>query len=201
MNFARAVCFFLGLLLLSALPVSSQKPPDPSHFSVVGVTIGQDNLATLQSKLGPVKKCRTKEHDGVDIAGYTDSTNDVVFEFGEVGGGEVTGFYLTRPHRSLGCSFAHLPSTISELTTTGGIHLGMAKEEFVRIFGPPKSRIGNLWKYDWTLETKYTDEERKKAASEGYSVSDSYLIGITIEATFSSGGALRYFYVSKLEVT
>lgn len=86
MNFAKAVYFFHGLFLLLAVPMNSQKSPDPSHLSVVGVTIDQDNLATVQTKLGPVKKFRTNEHDGVDIAGYRGSTNDVVFEFGEVGG-------------------------------------------------------------------------------------------------------------------
>jgi hypothetical protein len=96
-----------------------------------------------------------------------------------------------------------LPSEISELNTKGGIHLGMTEEEFGRIFGRPESRTPEgQWKYDWTLEAKYTEEEKKAAASAGYTVSATYLVGITIEARFAkSDHTLQYFYISRLEVT
>lgn len=200
MVLTSALLFFVWTIRCFAFPESGQKPPDPSHFSILDVTIGQDNLATLQGKLGAVMKCHTNEHDGVDIAGYTDSKENIVFEFGEVGGGDVTGFYLSRPGRSLGCSLSRLPSKISGLTTKGGIHLGMTEAGFTSVFGPPKSKRDNLWKYDWTLDAKYTEEEKEKAAKAGEKILDTYSIGITIEARFS-GGVLRYFYISKLEVT
>lgn len=197
MILATALLFFGGAFTPAE---NGQKPPDPSHFSILDVTIGQDNLTTLQSKLGAVKKCHTSEHDGVDIAGYTDSKENVVFEFGEVGGGDVTGFYLSSSRSTLSCPPSHLPSKISGLTTKAGIHLGMRQEEFVRIFGPPKGQTGDLWKYDWTSEAKYSEEEKKKAAKAGYAVPNKYLIGITIEARFAEG-VLQYFYISKLETT
>jgi len=196
-----SVLFFLvGTFPWLALGESDQKPPDPSHFSILNVTIGQDNLTTLQSKLGTTKRCHTNEHDGVDIAGYTNSKENVVFEFGEVGGGDITGFYLSGPRRTLGCPLSPLPSNISALTTKGGIHLGMTEGDFSRMFGSPKSRTNNLWKYDWTLDAKYTDEEKEKASKAGEKVPDTYSVGITIEARFSRG-VLRYFYISKVEVT
>jgi hypothetical protein len=195
-----ALLFFVGTFRWITVPESGQKLPDPSQFSILDVTIGQDNLATLQGKLGAVKKCHTNEHDGVDVAGYTDSKESVVFEFGEVGGGDVTGFYLSRPRRTPGCPLSQLSSKISGLATKGGIHLGMTEGDFASIFGPPKSRTDNLWKYDWTFDAKYTEEEKRKAAKAGEKIADAYSVGITIEARFS-GGVLRYFYISKVEVT
>jgi uncharacterized protein YkuJ len=200
--FSQALLLFLAAISLLGSSENKQKPPDSSHFSILSVTIGQDDLAMLQSKLGPVKKCRTTEHDGVEIAGYTYSKENLVFEFGEIGGGDVTAFYLSLPSRTTPCPFSRLSSQTSELTTKGGVHLGMTEQEFIRMFGPPTSRTGRgQWKYDWTREAKYTEKDRKAAAEKGYSVTgDTYLIGITIEARFAKG-VLQYFYISKLETT
>ncbi len=191
--------FFLGVLPWLMSPTNGQKPPDASNFSILGVTIDQDNLATLQKKLGPVKKCHITEHG--DIAGYTDSKENVVFEFGEIGGGEVTGFYLSSHRQATGCPLSPLPSRIVELTTKAGVHLGMTQQEFVHVIGSaPSRRTGDQWKYDWTLEAKYTEEEKRKAAAAGYSLSDTYLIGITIDARFSEG-ILQYLSIAKVEST
>jgi len=53
---------------------------------------------------------------------------------------------------------------------------------------------------DWTLEEKYSEEEKAKSANAGRPVSDTCLQGITIEAEFQKG-KLAYFYISRLETT
>ena len=65
--------FFLALFQPFQFPDTKQKPPNSYHFSILDVTIGKDNLVTVQKKLGTGKQCRAKEHDGVEIMGYTDS--------------------------------------------------------------------------------------------------------------------------------
>jgi len=194
--------YLLSLFQLFQLSETKQKPPDSSHFSILDVTIGRDNLVTLQSKLGTGKKCRAREHDGVEIVGYTDSKQNLVFEFGEIGGGDVTGFYLSLPSQPAHCPVSRLSPQTSGLVTKGGVRLGMTEQEFVRIFGPPGSRSGRgQWRYDWTTEAKYTDEEKRAAAAAGHALpADTYLVGITIEARFVKG-ALQYFYISRLEST
>src|SRR6266849_9942365 len=129
-TFSWALCLFLMALPLDMHSESKQKPPDASQFSILGVTVGEDNLATLQSKLGPVKKCRAKEHDGVEIAGYVAATENIIFEFGEVGGGDVTAFSLSLPSQRFGCPMSQLSPQSSGLTTKGGVHLGMTEDEF-----------------------------------------------------------------------
>ena len=64
------------LLVFPGLPNQRQKeqPPDTSHLSVLGLTIGKDTLATLHDKLGPVKMCHTKEH--VSVAGHPGWVSD-----------------------------------------------------------------------------------------------------------------------------
>ena len=197
---ASVLYFSLGVFPWLAPSEDRSKPPDPQHFSILGLTIGADNIETLQTKLGPVKKCHTREN--VSVAGYANSKEVLIFEFGEVGGGDVTAFYLGPPSQKVSCPLSQLSSQNSELVTKGGVHLGMTVDDFVHIFGPPMSR-GNKgqWNYDWTREAKYTEKDRKTAAAAGYEVSgDTYLVGITVKAQFKSG-VLQYFYISKLETT
>jgi|SRR5580692_6929441 hypothetical protein len=81
-----------------------------------------------------------------------------------------------------------------------GVRLGLAQQEFVGIFGPPASKTPS-WTYDWTVEPKYTEQEKKDAASAGHPVpADTYVVGITIEADFRNG-KLSYFYICRLEST
>jgi hypothetical protein len=194
--------YLLSLFQPFQLSETKRNPPDSSHFSILEITIGKDNLVTLQGKLGTGKKCRAREHDGVEIVGYTDSKENLVFEFGEIGGGDVTAFYLSLPSRLTPCPLSRLSAQTSGLVTRGGVHLGMTEQEFVRMFGPPESRSGGgQWEYDWTTDIKYTDEEKKAAAAAGYPVpADTYVVGITVEARFVKG-VLQYFYIAKLEST
>ncbi len=197
----RALCIYLVLLQPYPYLASKEKPPGDSHFAILNITIGKDNLQTVQDKLGPTKKCHTKHHDGVDIAGYTDTNETLVFEFGEIGGGDVTAFFLSMPSRTTECPLSPLPARGSNLATNAGIHLGMIEQEFVTIFGDPttKTRL-NQWKYEWTLEPRYTEAEKKAAASAGHPVPDTYLVGIIVEAKFRND-KLIYFYISKTEST
>ena len=199
---SRTLCVFLTLLQPSQYSVGKEKPPSDSHFSILHITIGKDNFQTVQDKLGPAKKCHAKWHDGVEIVGYADTSEELIFEFGEIGGGDVTALSLSLPSRTTGCPPSPLSARASHLATDGGVRLGMTAQEFVSIFGDPdtKTRSGH-WKYDWTLEPKYTEAEKKAAASAGYPVpSDTYLVEITVEAKFR-GGKLIYFYIAKLEST
>ncbi len=197
----RALCVLLVLFQPHQYSTSKGKPPSDSHFSIRHVTIGKDNFQTIQKELGPTKKCHTKQHDGVDVAGYADPDESLVFEFGEIGGGDVTAFFLSVPSRTTECPLSPLPAGVSHLATNGGVRLGMTDREFVNMFGDPQSKPQpNCWKYEWTLEAKYTEEEKKDARSAGHPALDSYLVGITVEAKFKDG-KLIYFYIAKLETT
>ena len=201
-NMCRALCVFVLLLRQHSYSASKEKPPSDSNFSIQKVTIGKDNFQTLQDKLGPTRKCHTTHHDGVDIAGYADSTEALVFEFGEIGGGDVTAFSLSLPNGTAKCPLSRLPTGVSELATNGGVRLGMTDREFVSIFGDPQTKTrSNYWKYEWTLEVKYTEGDKSAAASAGHPApADTYLVGITVEAKFQEG-RLIYFYIAKLQST
>lgn len=95
---------WIAVFLIGIADGERRNAPDASQFTVLGVTVGQDNLETLSAKLGPVKKCHTSHH--VEIVSYRNTNEELVFEFGEVGGGDVTGFHL----RSIGRA-AHCPAT------------------------------------------------------------------------------------------
>jgi len=195
------ICIFLILLQPYQYSVSKEKPPNDSHFSIRHITIGKDNFQTLQAKLGPTKKCHTTHLDGVDVAGYAAGDESLVFEFGEIGGGDVTAFSIGSPSEMTECRLSPLPAGVSHLTTNGGIRLGMTDQQFVSIFGDPQTETGpGFWKYEWTLDAKYTESEKKAAASAGHPVPDTYVVGIIVEAKFKDG-RLIYFYIAKLEST
>ena len=194
------LCIFVTCIPCVGVSESRKQSLKPNHFSILCITIGKDNLKTLETKLGAVQKCGGTEHDGVDIAGYTISGKKLVFEFGKLGGGDVTGFYVSSLPAAPDCPLSQLPPRISKLATDAGVRLGMTEKDFKRLFGSPKNLVGGLWNYDWTYEEKYSEDDKRKAADAGYTVGNTYLVGITIQARFNKR-ALQYFYISKLETT
>jgi hypothetical protein len=195
--------FYVFLLLQLSQPWAEKpNPPSDSHFSILDVTIGKTNSRAIQDKLGPAKECHSKRHDGVEFVGYANANEELVFEFGEIGGGDVTGFSVSLPGRTTGCPLSPLPPRVSHLATKGGVRLGLTQQEFVGIFGSPASKTrSGLWTYDWTLEPKYTEGEKKAAISAGHPVpAATYIVGITIEAEFKNG-KLSNFYICRLKST
>jgi hypothetical protein len=199
--------FLLALLALfqssQGVPTAKeqQRPPTNLQFSILGVTVGEDNLKTLQKKLGPTTRCRDGEH--AYIAGYTNSREDLIFEFGEVGAGDITGFYIRPAQRPMRCSLSPLPSG-SGLKTAGGVHLGLARAEFVHIFGLPENQAKrSSWKYKWSWQEKLQDDGPKKANT-GTVVVDpaSDMVDVTVfaQAKFD-GDSLRYFGIWKVRST
>jgi hypothetical protein len=190
-----------GAFLSLVQPISGQQQgsPDPSHFTVLGITVGRDDIKTLDAKLGSVKKCHTHRH--MQIAGYRNATEEVTFEFSEVGGGDVTGFCLGATHAKQECPLSQLPLSFSIVSTAGGVHLGMSEEDFVRIFGPPPARAKDgKWEYSWSWEQQLSDEQKKEASRvyPGASVSRGE-VSVRVKAYFSNH-TLREFCISKLEV-
>lgn len=195
----------LTLLILTVVhPTAScagQKPPDAVHFSILGVKIGEDSLESIENKLGKVTKCRINGH--ISIAGYTSSKEELIFEFSEVGGGDITGFYI---HASSvpshdGCTLSRIPEGVSNFNTGGGIHLGMTAKEFVAAFGSPEnSSKESDWKYHWAWKAKLTDEERQAGSrtTPASTPPETADISVWIEARFVRG-ILSYFHISKLE--
>ncbi len=173
--------------------------PDESQFTIAGVTIGHDDIASLRAKLGPVRKCHTRHH--VEIAGYSNANEELIFEFGEVGGGDVTAFYLRPKELASECPTSKLQGDLHELSTNGGVHIGMSSDKFLAAFGPPASKTKDgEWQYSWNWEQPLTEEEKSRAAAvfPGEDVSKGE-VSVSVRVRFSLG-VLRYFYISKLGV-
>lgn len=172
--------------------------PDRLQTTIWGVTIGVDNLRTVQDKLGPTEECHVSEH--LTTLGYVVGGQSLLFEFSDVGAGDVTGFILRRSERKRGCVLSPLKGPSPRPKTDGGVHLGMKREEFLHLFGPPhrKSSRG-AWVYQW-LQTEDLSESDKKALARsplklrGVTKAD---VLTTIEARFSMH-TLAYFYISKV---
>jgi hypothetical protein len=175
--------------------------PGAEQFHILGIRIGVDNYESLQSKLGAVAKCRTPEH--ITTSGYKNSKEEVVFEFSEVGGGDITGFYV-RPSTEIlheECPRSALPAGLSEIATGGGVQIGMNERNFFVAFGIPRGRsVGTDWKHHWEWESDLTDAERQvfKNARPGAVAPTRKDVSIWVEARFARN-RLSYFHISKVE--
>lgn len=197
----------LGVELTSTLLLGcvargqEEQRPSPVHFTILEVTIGKSDFAGLQKALGPAKLCEWEE-EHTAVARYEFGGEELLFEFSDVGGGTVTAFYFGPPGQ-MGppCAASALTRTTKTLSTSGGVHLGMKDDEFVKFFGRPEKKTKQgQWEYYWEWKEEMTDEQKARYAKDrpGKAI-PAVSVAVTIQATFSNG-ALRSFYVSKLEV-
>jgi hypothetical protein len=186
-------------LLCPGVSLSAVTEPDDSQVTLSGVMVGRDTLKTVQEKFGPSKPCVVSEH--LTKLGYIVGNETLLFESSDIGGGDITGFVLRLSETPPGCNLSSPRTSIESLKTDGGVHLGMTRDEFTRLFGSPKSKSKNgTWVYQWTSTRDLTMAQQKAAAQSfpGVGSSGSVDILTTVEARFSTKG-LTYFYISRIK--
>jgi hypothetical protein len=196
----KLLSYLVFLLLFARLTRGQQQgPPDDSQFTALGITIGRDDIGTIREKLGSASKCHARGH--VEVTVYRNTSEEVIFEFGEVGGGDVTGFRFRPIHRPSECPPSKLPASVSRISTAGGVYLGMKEDEFAHVFGSPHAKTKDgRWEYSWRWDQQLTDEQKKQAAVvfPGAGVSKAE-VSVNVRADFSNH-VLCDFQVSKVEV-
>jgi hypothetical protein len=186
-------------LFCPSVSLSAATEPDDSQLALSGVIVGRDTLKTVQDKFGPSKPCVVSEH--VTKLGYIVGNETVLFESSDIGGGDITGFVLRLSEAQPKCNLSSPRTGIADLRTDGGVHLGMTRDEFTRIFGSPKNKSKNgTWVYQWAHTADLTKAQQKAAAQSfpGAGASGSVDILTTVEARFSTAG-LTYFYISRIK--
>jgi hypothetical protein len=190
----------LMVVLIVAKDLRSEAvEPGKPHYTIVGIVVGNDTLTSVQEKLGPSKRCVVSEH--LTTIGYAVANETVLFEAGDIGAGDITGFVLRTPQSKPACSLASPRIKVARLATDGGIHLGMTKVAFTKLFGrPQKTTSKGTWVYQWMRTQKLTEAEQQvlRQSSSGLSDADTMDILTTVEARFSSE-ELAYFYISRIK--
>jgi len=172
--------------------------PGDSQLTVLGVLVGADTLKTVQEKLGAAKPC-VSEH--VTMLAYNLGKETVLFESSDVGGGDITGLALRPSETRPVCNPSSPRTGLVSLRTDGGVHLGMPRDEFTKMFGSPKRKKQNgTWFYQWLRTENLTKSQKQGVAQSfpGLETTGSVDILTTVKARFSAKG-LTYFYISRIK--
>lgn len=130
-----------------------QKPSSPdlsSHLGLLGFTLGKSTLADVRNKLGASNPgaCSTEVEASkvvCYVSGGPDKTR-VLFASGFAGGwSSLDGFKVTSQSLPADC---HLHCKVTqeigrEIRTTGGLRLGLTRDELVALLGDPTETKGD----------------------------------------------------------
>ena len=160
-------------LLLSCLAAAAQTDtvksptvgqPDVGSRTILGITLGQANLAQVQAKFGPAKLWRdgdasTAEMKVCYLSAEPDAVAIVFASNAEMAGppeNQVTDIRIVElaayKDRS-NCRNLTIPG--NEVTTTNGLGLGLTRQRVRSILGAPTSIAGSTWEYSWTSTYQY----------------------------------------------
>jgi hypothetical protein len=155
-------------LLLSAVLVAHAQHPSDRFRHLLGFTLNQDSLASVQRRLGASKLIETgdaAEYEASVSYIFKNLGTVVSFKSGEMGGGTQLLQYELRRAASFdssSCAVATIYVSSPEQLNVGGLTLGMTPEEF-------KKQIGRtlVWDKDTaraTIEFRHTYSAAEYAA-------------------------------------
>lgn len=145
-----------------AIPTASGGNPDrhPS-MSLLGISLGHANLASVQEKLGRAKVWGDGDAGSAEtkVCYTTRGADPVVLEFAsnaEMAGPPENNVTTIRILR--GATYQErskcpsLTISASELRADNGLQLGLDQATVRKILGPPTGTIGSKWDYSWNVD-------------------------------------------------
>lgn len=177
------------------------------HLTILGLTIGQHTLEDTQKELGKAKFLPRREQAPKRICYISEKKQDnttVTFEAGPMGGWELlTAITIASGKVSLkersSCAIASQVST--NISTEGGLKLGLDRASLESILGKPSRVNGNTFHYEFRTREKMTEKQIQKLAKLWPKVGDDPYMDVSsdVEATFSDNSKLESLTISKIE--
>src|SRR5437879_8126836 len=187
------IALMLACVMLSLLDQSvshnAGAEPENSQLTILGVSVGADTLKTVQEKLGSSKPCVVSEH--LTTLGYKLGNEALLFESSDIGGGDITGLVLKLSRGRPACDLPAPRTDNVVLRTDGGVHLGMKRDEFTRIFGnPQKTTRKGTYVYQWLKTEDLNKAQQQTVAHSLPGAAADGLVDVltTLEARFSNKG-------------
>lgn len=146
----------------------SQEIAVSRHFTLLGLTLGRNTFADVQSKLGEAKRrrCSGDEHE-IDQVCYlsSDKRSIIVFLSGFPGGwSNLDGFKIMASDSAEPC-YRQCPraSLNSEsIKTAGGLKLGLNPGQVRDLLGRSRRIEGNTLIFQWEYKQPWTQEDFDK---------------------------------------
>jgi hypothetical protein len=158
--------FAIGCILILVLSTSSvtatKRPPkdlDVPSRTILGITLGQSNLALVQEKLGAANLWGDGDGGNAEskVCYLTREPNSLVIIY--AANSEMSPDHIVTNIRILkkdaykdrsNC----LPLTIGgdEVSTPNHLKIGSSREKVRAILGPPSRTVRSEWRYDWSVD-------------------------------------------------
>jgi len=178
-----------------------------ANMSILGLAIGHASLKDVQARLGNARTVPVSKEEESDVAlcyvSPTDGTVLIFYSGSMAGWVDVTGFALwareAQYPRASDCLSSKLVSR--SLATTGGVRLGLTKEELQRLLGQPTGFGKASIKYQYVCRRKMTDDEIKrfKTVNNWDVASDPYFdVSSTVDVRLIDSQVSR-LQISKIE--
>jgi hypothetical protein len=172
--------------------------------TLLGIAVGEDTVESVKQKLGDAKRIRAAESDGTRVCYRVKAaggTAYVVFEFGPLGGfNTVTAYRVSRSAEGMAESECFSLKKDHSVEPVKGLHLGIARPDFVKLMGPGACEEKNSVEYAYAGKRRMNGEEEARFGKRNPGVAtDPYFdASAGIMARFDSTG-LKEFYVYKTE--
>jgi len=160
MKLAIATCLIL-VLTTSSVTATKHPPKDldvPSR-SILGITLGQSNLAMVQAKLGPAKLWGDGDGGNAEskVCYVTRDPNALVIIYAansEMSPDHVVTNIRILQRDSYKDRSNCLPLTVAgpEAGTPNNLKIGNSRKEVRAILGPPTRIVRSEWSYDWSVD-------------------------------------------------
>jgi len=194
-----SICVVILPFVVSALVIAwdrSQHVIRSTNLTLLGFTLGRDEVSDLERRLGNAQPSSAPEHDMTQRCYQSKGPDRIVVVFKDWVG-TLSGFRVYKSASDIPlCTKAAFAE--SDLSTASGLKLGLTRERVIQILGKPTKEVRGHLVYRDESEKPLTDEDvaRFKRRHPGESISDLQVWNFTEIKLFFSQSIL-----SSIEVT
>lgn len=182
-----------GFLIISYIPAAraADKIPSQSHFTILGVVIGDGSSQDIYAKLGPTIPMNTD----VNQLCYVSDKDDTLIVF-TTKSSQCTGFkMMSQKMKFYKWHFCEKSPLVSKhLATASGIKLGMSKSRLKAILGTPRNESDKNLDYIYNWQQKPNPVELKSDLPDSKQAIDdpNRIVNATIRAQFSNDRLISF---------
>jgi hypothetical protein len=189
---AGLVLLLAGFTLISGQEASKSKVSQ--NLSLLGFTLEKNTLADVQHRLGTTRpgSCSEDVEASKTVCYVADHSNDVrvLFESGSSGGwSRLDGFRVVSGDLPVDCHLQCKATTVfgKDIQTSGGLRLGLTREEVIALLGLPGKVNGNRLMFEsWSKRPMTKSEIEREAETFKAPVTSPYWdVHDTVEVTLT----------------
>jgi hypothetical protein len=150
-----------ALLLASVTGLSDDataRSIDREHFKIIGLTLFKGEIPDIEQKLGPAEVFHQQGSSTPERC-YTSKGDDRTVRILEDWTGVLIGFRIYRSSPASAPKCTQTPCVSAQISTAGGLRLGLTKAEVLKLLGAPTRTTGNLFNYHEDIRSQTKGKE------------------------------------------